>query len=131
MADRLVAADVGSTEREAVFSELRVELAAHAAAEERCFYVPLIAHDLTQEPSRHGIAEHHQMDKLVENLEALSPMEPDWLEAAKALHHKIHHHLVEEERDVFELAKKVLTGEQIDFLGQDYNGEFEAQREKV
>ena len=131
MADQLIVADIDGAERQWLFETLRVELAAHAAAEERCFYVPLIAHDLTQEPSRHGIAEHHQMDKLVEELEALPPTDPKWPVLAKALHHKIHHHLAEEENDIFGMAKKVLTGEQVELLGQDYSGELEAQREKV
>ena len=131
MANRLVADGLDGDERQSLFAQLRVELAAHAVARERCFYVPLIAHDRTQEPSRHRIAEHHQMDKLIETLEVPSPTSPEWLDAAKALHHKIYHHLADEEEDVFGIARKVLTGEQVDFFGQDCRGEFEAQREKV
>ena len=62
LADHLLQTAGDSPERASLFKELKRELAAHAAAEERFFYVPLIAHDVTQEPSRHGIAEHHQMD---------------------------------------------------------------------
>ena len=69
LADNLIKTSGDSKERDLLFKELKAELAAHAAAEERFFYVPLIAHDMTQEPSRHGIAEHHEMDELVEKLE--------------------------------------------------------------
>jgi hypothetical protein len=47
LADNLIATQGASSERELLFRELKLELAAHAAAEERFFYVPLIAHDMT------------------------------------------------------------------------------------
>lgn len=76
--------------------------------------MPLIAHDITQEPSRHGIAEPHQRDKLV-----------------KALHHKICHHLEDEESSVFQLAGKVLSEAEKLLLTKDYEGGFVLQRLKT
>ena len=131
MANSLILTQGDSPERTKLFQELKLELAAHAAAEERCFYVPLFAHDMTQEPSRHGIAEHHQMDKLVETLEQTEPSSPAWLVAAKALHHKIFHHLEDEEHSVFQLAGKVLTEAQKLSLAKEYEGEFVSQRVKA
>jgi hemerythrin-like domain-containing protein len=130
MADGLIATAGDSSERATLFKAIKLELAAHAAAEERFFYVPLIAHDMTQEPSRHGIAEHHQMDKLVEELEATDPSSPGWLATAKALHHKIYHHLEDEERSVFQLAGKVLPESQKLSLARDYESEFASQMTK-
>ncbi len=131
LADQLIQTQGDSAERASIFKELTLELAAHAAAEERFFYVPLIAHDLTQEPSRHGIAEHHQMDKLIEQLQATDLSSPAWLAAAKALHHKIHHHLEDEEHSVFQLAGKVLGEAEKLSLAKDYEGEFVSQRLKA
>ncbi|ABM38762.1 hemerythrin domain-containing protein [Polaromonas naphthalenivorans] len=130
LADQLILTQGDTPERDSIFSELKLELAAHAAAEERFFYVPLIAHDLTQEPSRHGIAEHHEMDKLVEELETTERSSPAWLVAAKALHHKIYHHLEDEEHSVFQLAGKVLGEAEKLSLAKDYEGEFTSQRLK-
>lgn len=130
LADNLIATVGDSPERALLFKELKLELAAHAAAEERFFYVPLIAHDMTQEPSRHGIAEHHQMDKLIEALESTDPSSPGWLVTAKELHHKVFHHLKDEEQGVFQLAGKVLTKAQKLSLAKDYEGEFVSQRTK-
>jgi hemerythrin-like domain-containing protein len=93
--------------------------------------VPLIAHDMTQEPSRHGIAEHHQMDKLVAQLQTTELSSPAWLVTAKALHHKIYHHLEEEEQGVFQLAGKVLSEAEKRSLAKDYEGEFVSQRLRV
>ncbi len=130
LADQLIQTQGDSSDRASIFKELTLELAAHAAAEERFFYVPLIAHDLTQEPSRHGIAEHHQMDKLIEQLQTTDLSSPAWLAAAKALHHKIHHHLEDEEHSVFQLAGKVLGEAEKLSLAKDYEGEFVSQRLK-
>ena len=130
LADHLIQTHGDSPDRMSLFSELKRELAAHAAAEERFFYVPLIAHDMTQEPSRHGIAEHHQMDKLIEELDATDFSSPGWLVTAKALHHKIYHHLEDEEQSVFQLAGKVLSEAEKLSLAKEYEGEFVSQRLK-
>ena len=130
LADQLVRTQGDSKDRDLVFKELRAELSAHAAAEERFFYVPLIAHDMTQEPSRHGIAKHHEMDELVEKLEETDFSSPAWLATAKELHHKIYHHLKDEEQGVFQLAGKVLTEAEKISLAKDYEGEFVSQRVK-
>lgn len=131
LADQLIQTQGDSPERMSLFQELKRELAAHAAAEERFFYVPLIAHDMTQEPSRHGIAEHHQMDKLVEELGATERSSPGWLATARALHDKIHHHLRDEEQGIFQLAGKVLGEDEKLSLALDYEGEFVSQRLKA
>lgn len=131
MADSLIATQGDSPERDLLFKELRAELSAHAAAEERFFYVPLIAHDMTQEPSRHGIAEHHEMDEMVETLEKTDRSSPAWLATAKALHHKIFHHLKDEEQGIFQLAGKVLSEAEKLSLAKGYEGEFVSQRTKA
>ncbi len=130
LADQLIRTSGDSPERDLLFKELKRELAAHAAAEERFFYVPLIAHDMTQEPSRHGIAEHHDMDKLVKSLEDTDVSSPAWLATAKELHHKVYHHLKDEEQGVFQLAGKVLTEAEKISLAKGYEGEFVSQRTK-
>ena len=131
LADNLIKTTGDSKERDLLFKELKAELAAHASAEERFFYVPLIAHDMTQEPSRHGIAEHHEMDKLVEKLEETDFSSPAWISVAKELHHKVYHHLEDEEQGVFQLAGKVLTEAEKLSLAKGYEGEFLSQRVKA
>ena len=53
-----------------------------------------------------------------------------WLVAARALHHKIYHHLEDEENRVFQLAGKVLGEDEKLSLAQDYEAEFVSQRLK-
>lgn len=111
-------------ERRRLFTDLKHELQAHATAEERCLYVPLFDHDSTVDASRHAISEHHEMDELVEDLEAKEPNDSSWLAIAKKLSEKVHHHLKEEETRFFQLAGKVLTEAQKTRLAKDYEAEF-------
>jgi len=120
LADILTDTSGESEGRAQLFERLKNELAIHAEAEERFFYKPLIAHDRTQELSRHGIAEHHELDELVEELEKTDMSSPGWLVTAKKLQHKIHHHLEEEEHEFFQVAGKVFTEEQKSSLANDY-----------
>ena len=45
-------------ERHDLFEQLKTELLAHELAEERHFYIPLMAHDAGVDLSRHAISEH-------------------------------------------------------------------------
>lgn len=109
--------------REELFQRLKRELEEHAAAEERHFYIPLMEHDLTQEKSRHSIAEHHEIDELLEKLEQIEYESPAWLATARQLREKVEHHLEEEEHEVFQLAGRVLSDNQKQSLGQSYREE--------
>lgn len=128
LVDRLVETTGDSDERRDVFGELRIELAAHAAAEERYFYVPLIEHDLTQQKARHSIAEHHELDELVEQLAGYEFGASRWLTTAKQLHHRLHHHLDEEEQQIFQQAGKALSDDDKTALATRYTSEMSRQR---
>ena len=70
----------GTRDRIALFTELRVELSAHEAAEERYLYVPILMDDMGLDSSRHALHEHHQIDELVEEVQSLSPTGDAWLD---------------------------------------------------
>jgi hypothetical protein len=110
-------------ERKQAFEALKAEMAAHETAEERAFYVPLIEHDETVDPARHGISEHHEMDEMVEDIDAAGEGSAEWLEAMGKLVHKVGHHLQEEEEKFFPQARKVLKPRQIEELGALYEQE--------
>ena len=60
--DILVDTTGDSEGRNEIFAKLEVELEAHAGAEERHFYVPLMEVDMTQDQARHSVAEHKELD---------------------------------------------------------------------
>jgi hypothetical protein len=125
---RLLASEAASPDQKRIFLELRRELLAHETAEERCFYVPLFEHDATVDAARHAIAEHHQMDEMVEGLEQMKPASQQWRDCAVKLCDKIEHHLTEEEHKFFQEAGKVLTEAQKTGLAKEYEAEFTSLR---
>ncbi|EIJ36439.1 hemerythrin domain-containing protein [Thiothrix nivea] len=130
LADALIETHGESDERDRLFAMLKTELKAHAVAEERCFYIPLMKDDLTQEKSRHSVAEHHEIDEMLEKLEGTEYSSPGWLAEAKNLHHRVYHHLKEEEHEVFQMAGKVLTDDQKNSLADAYEDVMTEQRDK-
>lgn len=127
---RLLASPAHGPERQGIFEELKAELLAHETAEERCLYVPLFDHDVTVDAARHAIAEHHEMDEMVEDLEELVADSAQWMAAAGKLCEKIEHHLTEEETKFFQQAGKVLDDSQKISLAKDYEAEFLTLRVK-
>lgn len=117
----LLAKTHGDSEgRDELFERLKAELEHHALAEERHFYVPLMDNDLTQEKARHSVAEHHELDELIEELEQTDYSSPGWLAAAKKLEERLIHHLDEEEHEVFQMAGKALSSSAKESLGHEY-----------
>ena len=115
-------------ERQTLFEQLKAELLAHELAEERHFYIPLMEHDAGIDLSRHAIAEHHELDELVESLEEADPATPTWLPLARKLANKVEHHLKEEEHRFFQMAGKLLTDKQKMQLAKDYLATYEEAR---
>tara|TARA_R110002049_G_scaffold242357_1_gene416163 strand:- start:6642 stop:7085 length:444 start_codon:yes stop_codon:yes gene_type:complete len=121
----------GDTEtREHAFEALKHELKIHEDAEERHFYKPLIMKDMTQDHARHGIAEHHEIDEIVEKLEETDRDSSAWLKYAKNLKEKVEHHLKDEEHTIFQLAGKVLSKDQKSNLATDYTKFIEESRDE-
>jgi hypothetical protein len=111
--------------REALFRELRIELAAHAAAEERYLYVPILMYDMGLNSARHALSEHHDMDELVEDLRALNSAGEAWGTKASELAHKVRHHLKEEETKFFQVSGKLLSASQKLRLAGQYRKDYE------
>lgn len=126
--DLLIKTQGDSRGREKLFERAKTALQNHAGAEERCFYVPLIEIDMTQEKARHSVAEHHEIDELIEKLEGTDHSSSGWLPAAKQLHHLVHHHLDEEEHEVFQLAGRALSEQQKQSLAGDYEKDMAARK---
>lgn len=131
LADALTQTHGSSDAREQLFCALKSELNAHAIAEERQFYTFLLNHDLTQEKARHGVAEHHEMDELIESLDKTDPTSSSWLVQAKHLAHRIRHHLDEEEHEFFQLAGKIFNEKEKITLAQAYIEERDEAQDSV
>lgn len=128
---RLVRAKLGSQTKADVFQELKIELEAHAAAEERYLYCPILMDDNGLTPSRHALAEHHELEELVEEMSVNDKSTPDWQEKAVKLSHDVRHHLKEEEKGFFQQAGKILSDKQKTALAGKYERDFKRMKKKL
>jgi hypothetical protein len=126
-ADALIKTSGDTPERVEAYKQLKSELQAHETAEERHFYIPLMEFDNGVDLSRHAIAEHHEMDEMMEQLDETEMSSPAWLATAKKLAEKVHHHLKEEEQKFFQMAGKLLDDKQKETLAGQYVKEYKAQ----
>lgn len=125
LCDKLVETHGDTTERHEIFTALKHELYAHSVAEDRYLYIPLMFNDTGLDISRHALAEHHEMDELVEKLEQTEFSNTGWLAIAKQLADVVRHHLKEEEHGFFQQAGKILDDSEKEKLAKKYLNEYE------
>ena len=121
---KLLRSKPGTRERLDLFTQVRHELQAHESAEERFLYVPILMDDMGLSSARHALHEHHQIDELVEDLQKLKPAEAAWLDKARELSKKVHHHLGEEEKKFFQVSGKILAQAQKARLARAYRKDY-------
>ena len=114
--------------RQVLFLQLKVELMAHAAAEERHLYVPLLMEDGGLDASRHALHEHHQVDELLHDLSVRNKQQAGWIATAKTLSFKVRHHLKEEESTFFQVAGRLLSETKKQQLARKYTQEIVRMR---
>ncbi|MEO7252567.1 MAG: hemerythrin domain-containing protein [Arenimonas sp.] len=128
---KLLRSKPGTQDRIALFTQVRVELAAHEAAEERFLYAPMLMDDMGLSSTRHALHEHHQIDELVEDLQKLKPAEVAWIDKAKELSKKVHHHLSEEEKKFFQVSGKTLSQAQKQKSARGYRRDYARMHKKL
>lgn len=117
--------------RQEALQELKTELAAHAAAEERFLYAPILMDDRGLDASRHALSEHHAIDEAIEDMEQLDPAGQAWGEHAKVLAHKVRHHLKEEETRFFQVSGKILSNTEKVRLGRAYRTDYARMQQQL
>ena len=118
-------------EKQRAFKELWVELEAHAAAEERFLYVPILMIDAGLSISRHALSEHHEIEELCDEVKQSDPKSATWKQKSKELSVKVHHHLKEEETKFFQVSGKILSEPQKKKLANRYYANFEKMKKKL
>ena len=122
--DQLEMNDGGAAgSREQLFRQLKNELDVHAHVEETIFYPALKEAEETRELIAEAYNEHAAVKDLLAELEAMSPGDGGWDDLLAELRENVEHHVEEEENDLFEQARLVLTSEQAEELGERMNRE--------
>jgi hypothetical protein len=121
---KLLRSKPGTRERIDLFTQPRIELEAHEAAEERFLYAPMLMDDMGLSSTRHALHEHHEIDELVEEVQGLDPRGAAWLAKCRELSKEVHHHLREEEKKFFQVSGKVLSQAQKVQLAKKYRKDY-------
>lgn len=100
-----------SEERRTLFEELRIELQAHAAAEEESLYATMLATPDLRDEARHSVSEHKEVDDLLGELVEMEMSSSGWLTRFKTMRDRYLHHIEEEEEEMFPAAAKELSEE--------------------
>ena len=128
--DKITKTDGESPERKSLWKKIRVELEAHAAAEEQTFYAELMSHPDATEKSRHSVAEHKEASDIIEELDKIDMSSGAWLQKCKHLQERVLHHVEEEEDEVFPKAKKLISESRSNELADEFNNRKPAEKEE-
>ncbi|OZA94703.1 MAG: hemerythrin HHE cation-binding protein [Erythrobacter sp. 34-65-8] len=94
-----------------LFTELTKELKGHAAAEEQALYSTMMRKPPTTDETRHSVAEHHEIDEMLNDLAATDMASDEWMTKFRDLEHRYLHHIEEEEEEHFPDFAEHLTAE--------------------
>jgi len=103
--------------RTSLLETLTAELNVHELIEEKILYPALEPHAEAREIVLEGFQEHHVADLLLNELDALARSDDQWGAKFKVLKESIEHHIQEEERQMFRIARAVLTRDELHDLG--------------
>ena len=107
-------AEVTRTE---LFEKLKAEMLIHERIEEEIFYPALKSHPKAKDIVLEGYEEHHVVDEIMGELEALPVTDETWGAKFKVMKENIEHHIEEEEGEMFKTARQVFDADELESLG--------------
>jgi hemerythrin-like domain-containing protein len=108
----------GVKTREQLFNKIKQELEIHEAIEEEIFYPALKDHPKTKELTLEAYEEHHVVDLVMAEIEAIPFDQETWGAKFTVMKENVEHHIEEEEREMFKQAKQVFDGDELSQLGE-------------
>ncbi|HAR63420.1 MAG: hypothetical protein DKM50_09595 [Candidatus Margulisiibacteriota bacterium] len=103
--------------RQRLFSSLQKELLMHMKIEEKIFYQALTKNEIAYGETLKAFEEHHAAQFLLDELDQ-KPIDADaWYPQLSVLRDLIEHHIKVEESRIFEIAKNILSTQQINDMG--------------
>lgn len=112
---------LSSERRDALFDELKRGVWTHNKIEEAIFYNPLMDRRKTRGESLEALNEHHISNTLIEEMESIPKDNEMWASKLGVLKENLDHHMQEEESEVFEEARKVLSDDRAKEMGEDFD----------
>lgn len=91
-----------------LLANFRVEVTAHAAAEEESLYATMLADPDLRHEAQHSVAEHKEIEDYLEKLADMDAGSDEWAKCFAQMKHRYTHHIDEEEEEMFPAAAEEL-----------------------
>jgi len=127
LARKIMETSGDSDARRQLFDQFKVELEAHAAAEEQTLYASLLKKPETQGQARHSISEHQDAAELIKELESTDMTSGAWIQKFEKLKDEVVHHVDEEEQDVFPKARKLIDDDEAEKMASRFDDRKDAE----
>ena len=121
----------GVKTRTELFATIKGELTVHEIIEEEIFYPELKAHPKAKDIVLEGFEEHHVVDLLMGELEALDVTDESWGAKALVMKENVEHHIEEEEGEMFKTARQVFDRDELVDLGDRMAARKEAAKAEL
>ncbi len=123
------AGDSAYSKKQSLFEEIQAGLKAHMAIEEEIFYpaVKKVRKAEVKDEVREADEEHHIVKILLAELSKMKPQEEQFDAKVTVLRENVEHHVEEEEGELLPDAKKHLSSEKLEALGD----EMESRKESL
>ena len=129
LASRIMATQGDSDERNSLWEQFKPEAEAHAAAEEQTFYVELMSKTEGQPRARHSVSEHKEAADLIDELSDLDMGSSGWIQKFETLKDELEHHMDEEENEVFDKARQLISDDSAVRLAAEFQQRKETELE--
>jgi len=107
----------GEKTRQELFATIKGELTVHETIEEEIFYPALKEHPKAKELVLEAYEEHHVVDTVMAELEALDVTDETWGAKATVMKENVEHHIEKEKREMFTQARRVFDASELEELG--------------
>ena len=131
MLERVADTSGDTKERRDSFKKLRIDVSAHANADEQSLYAEMISRPDLQDKGRHSVAEHKEAEDIFEELVDMEFSSTGWLARFKTLRERLEHHMDEEENEIFVAARKDLSDERAQELAKIFDQRKPIEKQEV
>lgn len=107
--------------RRQLFDHLKLDMWVHHKVEEAVFYSVLRDGKEMHGEAMEAYNEHHMANGVFEELDTFPVDSEEWEMKFKALSELVEHHMDEEEEEFFKKAKKILSKEMQELMGQRFD----------
>ena len=108
----------GVKTRQELFATIKGDLTLHEVIEEEIFYPELKANPKSEDTVLEAFEEHHVVDLLMGELEALDVSDETWGAKALVMKENVEHHMEEEEGEMFRQARQAFERDELEDLGR-------------